>query len=168
MKFTRLAPAVAAVAAVGLLAGCSPTAGTALVVDGNRYTESEVTQIVDGCAEALQVAPDQLRRQGVVGTLLLGGLFDSFGAEISEEDLRAAGAQSAQGSEQLFSVEDCKPLALANVKTTMLGQLEPQFIEEAANNLDVQLNPRYGKWEPWTQQLLNTSGSLSEPVVAPQ
>ncbi|MFD0866384.1 hypothetical protein ACFQ06_11280 [Tessaracoccus lubricantis] len=165
MKLTRLAPALAGIAAVGLLAGCSPTGGTALVVDGNRYTESEVDQIIDGCAEALQVAPDQLRRQGVVGTLLLGGLFDSFGADITDEEVRAAGSQQAQGSEQLFSVSDCEPLALANVKTSMLAQLEPQFIEEAANNLDVQLNPRYGKWEPWTQQLLSESGSLSLPAT---
>ena len=50
MKLKLLVPA--AVAAVALLAGCSPTAGTALVVDGTRYSESDVTQIVNGCAEA--------------------------------------------------------------------------------------------------------------------
>lgn len=165
MKLMRLVPAVAAVA---LLAACSPTPGTALVVEGNRYTENDITQIVDGCAEALNIPAEQMRRQGVVGTLLLGGMFDTFQADITDDDLQTVGAQDMPGSEQLFSVEDCKPLAAANVKVQMLSQLDQQFVTEAAQKLDVQLNPRYGKWEPNTPQLLNTSGSLSEPVSVPQ
>ena len=162
MKLTRLVPA--AVAAVALLAGCSPTPGTALIVDGNRYTEGQVDQIVDGCAEALEITSDQIRRSGVVGTLLLGELFDSFEADVSDEDLEAAAGQ--MGSQQLFDVDDCRPLALANTKVQMLGGLDPQMIQDGAQGLDVQLNPRYGKWAPDTPQLLDGSGSLSVPTVA--
>lgn len=160
MKLTRLVPAVAAIA---LLAGCSPTPGTALIVEGTRYTESQIDEIVDGCAEALEITSDQIRRPGVVGTLLLGGLFDSFGAEIADADLEAAGAE---GSEQLFAVESCRPLALANTKTQLLSNLDQQMLMDGAQTLDVQLNPRYGRWQPASESLLDPSGSLSVPTVA--
>lgn len=166
MKLTRLVPA--AIAAVALLAGCSPTAGTALVVHGTRYTETDVTQIVDGCAEALGVESGQLLRQGVVFTLLQGGLFDSFGGDIDDAGVRALGAQSVPNSEQLFSVNECHPLALANVKSGLIQQVDPSFVYEAAENLEVKLNPRYGKWEPGTQHLITPSGSLSEMAPTDQ
>ncbi|MDO5675980.1 MAG: hypothetical protein Q4G35_00565 [Propionibacteriaceae bacterium] len=163
MKLTRLVPA--AVAAVALLAGCSPTPGTALVVDGTHYTEGQVSEIVDGCAEALDITPDQIRRSGVVGTLLLGKLFDSLVTDTSEADIQAMAEQFQ--AEQLFDVEACKPLALANIKTQLLGTVgNDDVILEAASALDVQLNPRYGKWDPASGTLLYPSGSLSEPSVS--
>lgn len=163
MKLTRLVPA--AVAAVALLAGCSPTPGTALVMDGTRYTEAQLDEIVDGCAEALAITPDQIRRAGVVGTLVLGGVFDSIGADVAEADLETAADQ--MGSGQLFSVDSCRPLALANTKVQMLSSIQDQeAVMEAAGKMDVQLNPRYGKWAPHTGTLLEPSGSLSVPTVA--
>ncbi|WP_139650869.1 hypothetical protein [Tessaracoccus massiliensis] len=165
MKLTRL---VSAAAAVVLLAGCSPTPGTALVVDGTRYSENQITQISEACAEAMNISAEQMNRRGIVGTLLLGGLFDSFGADITDDQLQELGAQQGPESEQLFTVDECRPLALADVKVKMLGQLDQQFLFDGANGLDVQLNPRYGKWEPTSPELIDMSGSLSEPVAVEQ
>lgn len=161
MKFTRLVPA--AIAAVALLAGCSPTAGTALVVDGTRFTEAQIDEISAGCAEALEIGPDQIRRAGVVGTLILGKVFDSFGTEVVEQDLQALSEQ--QGSGQLFSNAACKPLAIADAKIQLMGSLDEATVLQAASGLDVQLNPRYGKWQPESGALIDPSGSLSVPVV---
>lgn len=164
MKITRLVPA--AVAAVALLAGCSPTPGTALIVEGTRYTERQIDEMVAGCAEALEVPVDQIRRAGVVGTLALGGVFDTFDAEITDEQIKEAAAQ--MGSQQLFAVESCRPLALADTKIQMLGSLDQQAVMAGAAELDVQLNPRYGQWTPESPNLIDPSGSLSVPAAALQ
>lgn len=79
MKLTRMVPAVAAVA---MLAACSPMPSTAVIVDGTTTTEAQVTQAMEGCAEALGVSIDQLSRRGVVQTLLFGGIFDSLASQL--------------------------------------------------------------------------------------
>lgn len=164
MKLTRLVPA--AIAAVALLAGCNPTGGTALIVGEERFSETQVDAIVEGCAEALGTETNQIRRQGVVGTLLLGGIFDAMGLPSTDEEIVAMGEQQVPGTADLMAVEACEPLAVANVKTSLLSQVDPQLISAAAGGVEVQLNPRYGKWLPGTAQLLDPSGSLSVPSVA--
>lgn len=40
------------------------------------------------------------------------------------------------------------------------------MLMDGAQTLDVQLNPRYGRWQPASESLLDPSGSLSVPTVA--
>jgi hypothetical protein len=162
MKLTRLVPLVAAAA---LFAACSPTAGTALVVDGASYSESDIDRTVQGCADAMGVTPQDIVRPAVVQSLLLGGVFDRLADEyghLSNETIDEVAAQGEFAS--MMQSQDCLPLIRASVKTSLLQQVDFEAVQTAARQADVQLNPRYGKWIPEDPALMDVSPSLSVPA----
>mgnify|MGYP002143962445 CR=1 FL=1 len=60
MKLTRVVPAVAAMA---MLAACSPTAGTALVAGGQTVTEADLTRMTESCT---QIVGQEIARADIV------------------------------------------------------------------------------------------------------
>ncbi|NHB84339.1 hypothetical protein G7085_06235 [Tessaracoccus sp. HDW20] len=166
MKLNRIIPtvaAVAAVAAVTLLGACSPAASTAAVLNGEVITEASIDQAMTGCAEALQVDTSQLVRQGAVQTMALASVFDSVVAdfgEFSDDQVDKLGASQGGQSAAMLGNEDCRRLARDSVKVSLLGQLDQQVVTQALQSADIELNPRYGRWDP-TDQGLFGSASLS-------
>lgn len=162
MKLTRLVPLVAVAA---LFAGCSPTAGTALVVDGASYSESDIDRTVQGCADAMGVTTEDIVRPAVVQSLLLGGVFDRLADEYGDLTDETLDQVAAQGQfADMMQSEDCLPLIRASVKTSMLQQIDFEAVQAAAQQANVQLNPRYGKWIPEDPALMDVSPSLSVPA----
>lgn len=161
MKLIRLVPAVAALT---LLAACSPMPSTAFVVDGETVTEKQVAAAMEGCGEALGVGVDQFSRSGVVRTLLFGGIFDSLANQmggVTDEQIDQIVVQQDPSAQAMLDNEACRPLARANGKIALLQQLDQTMLLSALQGADVELNPRYGRWQPSEQSLFIDSGSLS-------
>lgn len=163
MKPSRLVPAVAALA---LLAACSPMPGTAAVVGSTTYTETTLTKMVNGCAAALGTTPDKLSRRGIVQNLVIGGVFDtiaaSTGKTVSTADVDTMVPQALQSGAAMLANADCAPLARAATKSALLQQISDQdLLQKALLETSVQMNPKYGTFEPTTTGLFGESGSLS-------
>ena len=142
MKLTRLIPLVAAAA---LFAGCSPTSGTAAVVDGKSWSESAIDQIIAGCEQA---SGNQVIRPAVVANLVLSRAFDrladQFG-QVSDAALENVAKQANLGS--MLGDEDCKPVIHAVVKGQLLSQMEQQPVLDAFQALDA-AEPQVRQVEP--------------------
>lgn len=163
MKFRRLVPAVAAVA---MLAACSPAPGTAAVVGSTTYTEKALTKMVNGCAAALKTTPDKLSRRGIVQNLVIGGVFDTVaeihGQPIADADVDKMVPQALENGAAMLANPDCVPLARAATKSALLQQVgDSALLKQALNETTVKLNPRYGTYEPSTTNLFGDSGSIS-------
>lgn len=161
MKLTRLVPV--AVAAVALLAGCTPTSGTAAVVDGARLSEARVGEIIDGCIAASGGTEENFPRRAVVQNFLVARLFDRVAAEaqdVTTEQLK----QIAQQQYPTFMADDaCAELAIDSTKVGFLEQVDRNHVIGEAAAADVELNPRYGAWNPRAEGLFD-SASLSVPA----
>ncbi|AQP51406.1 hypothetical protein [Tessaracoccus flavescens] len=164
MKLTRVIPAVAAVA---LLGACSPMPGTAAVLDGKTYSHADVDRMADACNKVL--GADSLNGQFVMTSLVGGFLFEKVaeaaGAEIPDEQIDAMLVQSVDGAQALLDEEDCAPVMRAYAKSANLAQLDQAAVQSVAQDADVELNPRYGRWDPNAASLLAQSGSLSVPAA---
>jgi uncharacterized lipoprotein YajG len=66
MLLTRVVPAVAAMA---MLAACSPTAGTALVTGGQTISEADLTRMTESCT---QIVGQEIARGDIVRILIMG------------------------------------------------------------------------------------------------
>ena len=160
MKLTRIIPVVAAALALG---ACSPSASTAAVLGGEVITEASVDAALAGCAEALSIDTSQLVRQGAVQTMALASVFDSVVAQFGEfTDEQVEELGTSQGGQQadMLANEDCHRLALDSVKVSLLGQLDQQVVTQALTAADIEVNPRYGRWNPTSQNLFD-SASIS-------
>lgn len=170
MKPSRIIPVVAGAAAALLLAACSPLPGTAAILNGERVAETTIDDAMAGCATALGISEDQLVRAGVVRTYALASVFDSVAAEFGElgdDEIDQLGRQ--QGGEQAAMIdnEQCRPLARRSIKASMLTQLDQNAIMGILQEADIELNPRYGTWDPSGAELF-TSSSISVPVTPTQ
>ncbi|MFT3888971.1 MAG: hypothetical protein QM713_12525 [Arachnia sp.] len=162
MKLTRVVPAVAAMA---LLAACSPTAGTAVVIDGTAISEAHLSSAIEACKPILG---PELSRGAVVHVLIMGAVFDkmieSLGQPVTDEQLDELANEMypATGTAMLAS-EGCREVGLAAIKNELLPQVDAAAAMTALRSLDVQMNPRYGKFTPSEEGLFVESGSLSVP-----
>ena len=163
MKLTRVVPAVAAMA---MLAACSPTAGTALVVDGQSVSEADLTRMADGCS---QILGQEIPRPDVVKILIMGHVFDglaaSSGQAIEDDQLKTVAGQMLTNGDAMVGDPDCGPVALAAIKNQMLAEVDQEAALAVLKGLDVQMNPRYGRFTPGEDALFATTGSLSVPAA---
>ena len=160
MKLTRLIPMVAA---VSLLAACSPTPGTAVSFDGATLSEARVGQIIDGCVEATDAKAESFPRRAVVQTFMVGRLFDRVARDAGLDDSMIEEV-ATQNYSIMMDDEACKSLAIDSVKASFLEQVDRAQVITEAQEADVELNPRYGAWEPNDVQLFVNSGSISVPA----
>ncbi|MDF1488741.1 SurA N-terminal domain-containing protein [Tessaracoccus caeni] len=164
MKLTRLVPAVAALA---LLAACTPAPSTVALVGGTPVTAADLQRSIDGCAE-LGITTQQLPVKQHVLLLAAGELVDQAaearGFEVSDGELKSLAEQN--GSADLLGNEECAKLAYPGVKLTLLGQAagQDELIAEL-KAIEVDVNPRYGEWDAEALGLAG-SGSLSLPSAS--
>ncbi len=166
MKLTRVVPAVAAMA---MLAACSPTAGTALVVDGQSVSEADLTRMVDNCT---QIVGQEIPRGDVVRILIMGSVFDGLatasGQTVEDDQFTEIAGQMLTNGDAMIRDADCGPVALAAIKNNMLAEVDQNAALDVLNGLDVQMNPRYGRFTPGEAAIFATTGSLSVPADAQQ
>jgi len=161
MKLMRLVPVAGAFA---LLAACSPAPSTVATVGGAVITSEDLQRSVDGCAEA-GVTAEMLPLKQHVLLLTAGELVrqtaDGHGIKISDGEVRDL-AQEA-GYADLLGNDQCAKLAYPNVALSLLAaELGQDVVIGELQQAEVELNPRFGQWDPETLGLIG-NGSLSVP-----
>lgn len=141
MKTPRLLAAAVAAAAL-LLAGCG-NANTAAVVEGNRITESGVLAAAE---QANTVASQPMEPRQVLAQLIIQPTVLEVLAE------RGVTVTDAAARSVLSEVGDPAPYLLDIVKLNLgINQLTEDERTEAIariQDLDVEVNPRYGTFDP--------------------
>ena len=156
--------------ALALLAGCAPSAGTAMVVDGRRVTEDHLDALAEGCRTALDGAgtsdqyPDGEVRQAIASWVAQGlvadALIERANATVSDADLQKARA-GLRNADLFTSTADCSEAFMGIVRLTAYVSLEgEQSARDQASGLRIEINPRYGAWDADELTVMG-SGSLS-------
>lgn len=173
MKKSVLKPLFGITAAGLLLAGCSPTAGTAAEVGGVKIADSAVDAVIDDCSEPLQLGEEGAARRTVALTLGAGEVARQSeelqaalpGQEILDESL-AQMPQEVRDSEACVSfLEDS--LNFNGALGTLQGTMQPEAFNQLVSDTFgmIELNPRYGRIVERDGQMVQEQGSLSEPVL---
>lgn len=161
----------APLAAVALLAGCSlPTPSVAVQVGTAKITETQVTNVAEGCGIVLAQPAANLRRDVVV-FLTRGELATQIAAanniDLGRGVLDTFVRTQAPGIVSYYEDDDCAQLADAAAKFEIVAGTvaDPAAVLALTDQIELQLNPRYGTWDPATLEASGT-GSLSEPFEA--
>ncbi|MVA76657.1 hypothetical protein GC722_11575 [Auraticoccus sp. F435] len=169
----RLSLRVAAVAVAGglALAGCGRAPSTAAQVGGTTIGNDQVDTTVAGAAQALGARTDEINERAVLASLIQGAVVDEMveQAETSgRTDLTIAPAdreavlQSQPQLQALQEVPEAAPLAESLVDFTILQQrMGSEAFQQAFLAVPVEVNPRWGSWQPGSQEGLIGTGSLS-------
>lgn len=153
---------------LSLLAGCTPTGGTAAIVNGVTIPDSRVTEFAKGCSVALENAgesvPPSLIRPDMVRWVVLGEVgrqyVEAGGAGPTEEQLRTEIRRN--GVDNLLSDARCEQGILGLMRYALIEySLGQQGAETTLHQYSIELNPRYGRWD-WSQTNGVGSGSLSQ------
>jgi len=168
MKLTRLIP-MAAVVAAAVAAGCSPMPSTAAQVGDARISEAQLTRVAEGC-ESVGLGPDQVQRSQLLMSEILGLIADDLAADngqtVTDEEAQAV-LRETNGTSPALGNPDCARVAASGAKlqilVTKLGEnADIAALQQQFEAVDVQLNPRYGSWDPAGAGITGT-GSLSVP-----
>lgn len=157
----KLARGVAAGVAIGAitLTGCSRPPSAAAVVEGHRIPDSKAQEVGTVLASSGLVDP---ANAGAMATLFLAIgeassiIADENGMEITDADLDALIAQdqsltAVAGSDP--GLDWARSYALVN---TVANARQEQFTTDL-QQLDIEINPRYGTWDPEAGQLVSSS-----------
>lgn len=164
MLLKRVVPLVAAAA---LFAGCSPMPSTAVQVGDTRVTEAQVDRVVVGC-ESVGIGPDQVDRRTLVMSEILGAVAVEIATEldqtVTDEEALAVLRETA-GESPALNDPECARIAAAGSKlqilVTKLGDdADIAMLQEMFEAVPVDLNPRYGQWDPAGEGVTGT-GSMS-------
>lgn len=167
MKLTRLVPLVTAAA---LFAGCSPMPSTAAQVGDVRISEAQLERAAEGC-ESVGLGRDRVGRKALLMSEILGAVTEElaagYGHTVTDEEAQAVLRETAADSPVLGNAE-CTRVAANGTKlqilVTKLGeQADIAVLQKQFEAVDVQLNPRYGQWDPTGAGVTGT-GSLSVPA----
>lgn len=163
MKLARLA--VPAVAVVALLAGCSPSPGTAAQVDGATVSESEVQSVMDGC-EALGIPVSEIPRAQFLSNLVMDHaakkVANEQGVAIDEALTTSYLQQNPQFAPYMGNEECAKLVEPIGTLIALQDHMDTQQLTDELGKVDIEVNPRYGAWDPEQQQITG-SGSMSLP-----
>lgn len=162
-------PATIGAVALGAfaLAGCGVgPLDTAATVNGRVISERALQDTVIELNEAdVPVTPVQVLDLLVKGPAVEALVTDGGGA-IAEAEVVAAIRQATAGSER--PIENPSPLLVEFVTYDIyLGQLGGAVPPEALAGLDVEVNPRYGQWDPQTGALTDEVPEWITPVDDP-
>lgn len=162
--------AVLPLLALSLFAGCSPTGGTAAVVNGVAIPDSQVTGFAEGCSAVLQEipqlaqTPSQLRPQAITWAVL---------GEMSRQQVAAAGAGPTDqqlrdyvtqaGLGVLLTDSRCAAAMMGLARHDIVGLTMGGDIGDYLESFEVEVNPRYGEWN---MEDLRASGSGSLSQIA--
>ncbi len=167
MKLTRLVPVVAAAA---LFAGCSPMPGTAAQIGDTRITESQLDEVTAAC-ESVGLTTEQVPRTSLLMAEILGAVAEEMAAandiEITDEEAVDLLRSTSPDSPTLADPE-CARVASQSAKLQLIvtksgEDADVNALQEQFEAVEVQLNPRYGTWDPAGSGISGT-GSLSVPA----
>jgi hypothetical protein len=172
------------VAATGATqAGCEGAPGTALRIDGETYTEAQVSQAVEELQTYVVGADAQYGPAFVVNSLISASLvntvLDELGAEhVSADDaktfldeigLQVSASLQTQGLEALPKTDSFSPVTLRVVEPSVLQLLIEAGSADvtleaissgytyAMEQADIQVNPRFGAWDLASGTLIGES-----------
>lgn len=164
------AVAVGALAVVAL-AGCSRPPSSAAEVGGTTISNATVDSTVTGVAQALGAQPAEINRKAVFASLVQGAVVQEVVTsqqQAGRTDLdvtgpdRSAVIQAQPQLQQLLTVPEAVPLAEALIDFTVVQQrMGSDAFQEAFFAVPVEVNPRWGTWDPASQEGLTGTGSLS-------
>lgn len=159
MKLFRAIPAIAAVA---LLGACSPMPSTAIVVNGTSFSNAQVEGIADACNQVIK--QDEISPELVVQVFIIGAIFDQMakdeGQAITDEQVDAVVVQQIQVGQTMLNDKECAPFVRNFVKATTLSDADQALVKAARTQVAVEVNPRYGRWDPLSG-LNPQTGSIS-------
>ncbi len=154
---------------VAALSGCSPASGTAAVVNGVVIPDSRITDYSEGCAVVLasqpqlQMTANELRPQMVMWAVL-GEMSSQQAAQMGADaptDAQVRDYMQQLGLGVLLTDERCAQAALGIARSDLIASGLGLQSASYLGAYDVELNPRYGNWDPANLTLAG-SGSLSE------
>ncbi|MBB1511879.1 hypothetical protein H5398_00345 [Tessaracoccus sp. MC1679] len=166
MLLKRVVPLVAAAA---LFAGCSPMPSTAVQVGDTRISEAQVDGVVASC-ESVGIGPDQVDRRTLVMSEILGAVAVEIAADldqtVTDEEALAVLRETA-GESPALNDPECARIAAAGSKLQILvaklgEDADIAVLQQMFEDVDVDLNPRYGQWDPAGEGVTGT-GSMSVP-----
>lgn len=156
----RLLKLISALLVAGLaLAGCSYQPGAAAVVDGRTITERQLAQ---ASTELSEILGNPVSTPVVLQTLIVAPtaiqVASRNGLAVSAQQAQEMLEQeSAQGEAGTVGEEEYSDPTLTVGRYLMLQNMitiDPEGaqigaeLSEAIDELDVELNPRYGEWDP--------------------
>ncbi len=159
MKLARLAPLV-----LLALVGCSPSPSVAAQVGDEAIAQKSVSDLVEACPAvgATPITP-KLALQMLINMEIFYQVAESTEVELDAKELRSLLLQDEDFGPFLAQEPDCADLLLPEVTFGVLGRgADPEKLNAALEQVDVEVNPRYGVWADG--QGVVGSGSLSVPV----
>lgn len=173
---SRATKALLAVVAASLaLTGCARTPATLGSVNGTSISSAQLERTVDGCAEAFEQSAGQplnitQARYEIAVWLIAGEMARQVEAnsdiEVTDREIDDyLQAKPAMGA--MRSNAQCEQALGELARYQIIGmqlQKTPQWTDYMSN-VDVQVNPRYGVWNPQTLEIVPVySGALARPV----
>lgn len=157
MKLARLTPLV-----LVALVGCSPSPTTAAQVGDATISTRAVSDIVAACPAVGQTeVTDSLALQTLIHAEIFREVAEITDIELDENELRDMLKQDPNFGPFLAEQPDCTDLLMAQAASVVLGTKgDPEELDSALEQTEVQLNPRYGTWSSETLGI-EGSGSLS-------
>lgn len=180
----NLAARLLALVAVTLLAvtGCTAHSGNvAAYVDGSTISDAELSRVASG-VEPLLGQGATVSEIGVLSALIRGrlaqGVADRNGIAITDaqrdQDLQGQAKSSNEYATYVSFLgdPDARELAYAIANDDIISQRlgSAQKFITAAQQVPLQMNPRYGEWVFSGGDMgipQNSSGSISEPIARP-
>lgn len=161
MKLKGLVPFAAAGAVITLLAGCSPSPGTAAQVEDRRISTASLDETIESCVDAGQQQWATLPKQDILSFWILAEasqvIADARELGITEQDA-AEVFQQQEGSEQFADYDACAAFqrnsAFLSLVLYEIG--DSDFLTDL-QTLDIEVNPRFGQW---TVDLQNPEGPV--------
>lgn len=163
------------VAASLVLTGCARTPATLGSVNGTSISSAQLERTVDGCAEAFQQSSGQSlnaaqARYEIAVWLVVGEMARQVEAQsnvtVTDREIDDY-LQSKPGIAAMRSNAQCEQVLSDLARYQIIGmqlQKTPQWTEYMAN-VDVEINPRYGIWNPQSLEIVPVySGALARPV----
>jgi hypothetical protein len=148
------------------LTGCVQSPNTAIIVNGERTTITELWRAVDACADVTGLSAESIWRDignHMVRAAVAQVIIDGRGISYSEAELVNI-VQNGAGSHVLAD-PTCKAVFLGSASWTLLeARLGPDEFYAVVQDVDVVVNPRYGYWDPASGAAVG-SGSLSSTLV---
>lgn len=146
--------------AVAALTGCAPGPSTAAIVGDRTISEAELTETVDSCRK---INP-KIKRLDVLFPLMLGELSDEISPKLGRptDDARLRAAMEADPEASRTIGTPCQKVVEGDLKMRYLQG--SAGVEAVVQELPrVQINPRYGTWDP-QGRLDPRGGSISAEV----
>lgn len=194
MSVKRWIPAV--VLAGVVLSGCAQTlAGSAAVVGDERLTDSELSQTVNTLAEKLGIQSNEQVSQAILSRWMVGQLVEQLaedkGFTLTKGEVDAAITEQVQsaGGQEAFEQSALQAGVLPEgisdaVRVSLLIDKMTEFtvtgddptgqaglivqVQQLAEELDPQVSPRFGTWDPQQLTVGALPDDLSTPVVQEQ